>query len=92
MTQPATVKVGLTCVEMWPSARKHGIDEGDMRHAVELALAEVHLDADRTLIIGPARDGKLIEVVVLDIDDDPVVIHAMAARAKWYRHLSERGG
>jgi len=92
-TGPAPiVKVGLTCVEVWPSARKHGVDDDDMRHAVEVALAEVHLDAVRTLIIGPARDGRLLEVVVLDVDEDPVVIHAMALRPKWYRHLSGRGG
>ena len=82
------VNVGLTCVDVWPSARKHGVDDEDMRHAVQLGLAQVELADDRLLIIGPARDGRLLEVVVADVDDEPVVIHAMPARRKWYRHLS----
>ena len=35
-----------------------------------------------------ASDGALLEIGVLDIDgDDPVVIHAMALRQKFYRFL-----
>jgi hypothetical protein len=32
------------------------------------------------------RTGRLLEVVVLD-DDQPVAIHAMALRRKFYEHL-----
>ena len=38
------------------------------------------------------RGGSVQVAVVLDVDEDPVVIHAMALRPKWYRHLSGRGG
>jgi hypothetical protein len=35
------------------------------------------------MLIGPARDGQLLEVGLLDADtDDPVLIHAMPVRPK----------
>jgi hypothetical protein len=41
-----------------------------------------------TMLIGPAPDGALLEVGVLDIDgDDPVAIHAMPLRPRFYRLL-----
>lgn len=40
------------------------------------------------MLIGPAVDGRLLEVGVLDLDgDDPVVIHAMRLRPKFERFL-----
>lgn len=46
------------------------------------------MDEDLTMLIGPASDGTLVEIGVLDIDgDDPVVIHAMQLRRKFYRFL-----
>jgi hypothetical protein len=39
------------------------------------------------LVIGADSTGRLLEIVVLDPDDDPVVIHAMALRPKFYRFL-----
>ena len=46
------------------------------------------IDEDLTMLIGPASDGALLEIGVLDIDgDDPVVIHAMPLRPKFYRFL-----
>ena len=40
------------------------------------------------MLIGPARDGALLEIGVLDLEgDDPVVIHAMPLRQKFYRFL-----
>ena len=47
------------------------------------------MDEDLTMLIGPAPDGALLELGVLDLDrDDPVVIHAMPLRAKFRRLLS----
>jgi len=37
--------------------------------------------------IGADRTGRLLEVVVLDDDGQPVAIHAMALRPKFYEHL-----
>jgi len=69
-------------------ARKHGITDVDILHAVRTALRRVAMDAELTMLIGPASDGALLEIGVLDIDgDDPVVIHAMPLRPKFYRFL-----
>ena len=49
------------------------------------------MDDDLTMLIGPATDGALLEIGVLDLDgEDPVVIHAMSLRAKFYRLLGGR--
>ncbi len=38
------------------------------------------------MIPGSATDGVLLEVGVLDLDgDDPVIIHALPIRTKFYR-------
>ena len=42
---------------------------------------------DRDLYIGADRTGRLLEVVVLDDDGQPVAIHAMTLRPKFYEHL-----
>lgn len=56
-------------------ARKHGMADADIRHAVRTAVRRVVLDEDLTMLIGPAFDGALLEIGVLDLDgDDPVVI------------------
>lgn len=46
------------------------------------------MDEELTMLIGPAPDGALLEIGVLDIDgDDPVVIHAMPLRQRFHRFL-----
>lgn len=69
-------------------ATKHAVAEEDMRHAIRNAVRRVVMDEDLTMLIGPATDGTLLEVGVLDLEgDDPVLIHAMALRPKFYRFL-----
>ncbi|MDP8927162.1 MAG: hypothetical protein M3O70_00905 [Actinomycetota bacterium] len=47
------------------------------------------MDDDLTMLIGPAADGALSEAGVLDIaGEDPVVIHAMSLRRKFYGFLA----
>ena len=71
------------------SARKHGIDDVDMDHAVRHAtvVEEVADDPIRYLVIGPDRSGNLLELIVMDRPQGPAVIHAMAMRAKYRRLL-----
>jgi hypothetical protein len=69
------------------SARKHGVSDDDMHHAVALAVRQG--SADRVPVIGPDRVGALLEIVVLDPDTEPVIIHAMPLRAKFYRFLEK---
>lgn len=70
-------------------ARKHGISDADIWHAVRNAVRWIEMDEELTMLIGPAADGALLEIGVLDIDgEDPVVIHAMGLRRKFYRFLA----
>jgi N-acetylmuramic acid 6-phosphate (MurNAc-6-P) etherase len=73
-------------VEIADNARKHGVADADIEHAVRNAIRVVS-QGDRDLYIGADRTGRLLEVVVLDDDGQPVAIHAMALRPKFYEHL-----
>lgn len=69
-------------------ARKHDVSDSDMQHAVRAAMRRIVMDGSLTMLIGPAPDGVLLEIGILDIDgDDPVVIHAMPLRRKFYKFL-----
>lgn len=81
-----------TSTEIHLSARRHGVADGDLVHAIEHALAveDVGEDLDRWLVIGPNTTGNLLEVVVLTSSKgDQLVINAMAMRPG-YRRLLER--
>ncbi|WP_448003039.1 hypothetical protein [Agromyces bauzanensis] len=68
------------------SARKHGIADADIKHAFENALryAEIEYDNEiRMLVIGPAADGTLLELVAVPSDDPQRVIHADRLRPKF---------
>jgi hypothetical protein len=75
-------------VEIAESARKHGIRDEDMLHAIRHP-ARIVPGEGRDLVIGADRSGRLLEVVVLDDDPDeePIVIHAMPLRPKFHRFL-----
>lgn len=38
-------------------ARKHGVSEDDMLHAVRTATRQIVMAEELTMLIGPARDG-----------------------------------
>jgi hypothetical protein len=38
-------------------------------------------------VIGADRSGRLLEIVVLQPETDPKIIHAMALRPAFYRYL-----
>jgi len=57
----------LVRVEVADSARKHGVREEDINHALRNPL-QVIPGEGRDLIIGADRAGQLLEVVVLDDD------------------------
>jgi hypothetical protein len=72
-------------VRIGEPARKHGIADPDIWHAVRNTMRRILLDDDLTMLIGPATDGALLEIGVLHIDgDDPVVIHAQPIRPKFH--------
>ncbi len=70
------------------SARKHDIDDEDIRHALRNPI-RVLPGEKRALFIAADRSGRLLEIVVLDDDpnEEPVVIHAMALRPKFDHYL-----
>lgn len=77
-------------MEIADSARKHGVLDEDIEHAVRWALRRI-FQADnpvRVLFIGASRNGTLLEIVVLAPGtEDEVAIHAMPLRQKFYRFL-----
>ena len=76
---------------MWiiRSARRHGVPDDDIRHAVDhLAFMDDDADAeagiDAVLALGPDRAGLPLELTLVVGDDgDVVVVHAMRMRAKY---------
>ncbi len=77
-------------MEIRPSARRHGVADDDMLHAIEHALAVEDLaeDPDRWLVVGPDRAGNLLEVIVLVTrEGDELIIHAMPLRPVYRRLL-----
>ena len=71
--------------EIATSARKHGISDDDMLHAYRNPIRARYVDDQLTLVIGPARDGALLELGVLHRAHGQLIIHAMAARRKHLR-------
>jgi hypothetical protein len=84
-------------VDIHESARKHGISDADIEHAVRHRLFEAQIDEDtsppwRVLVLGPDRTGNLLEIILLERDSLPALaIHAIRMRSK-YRHLLPRPG
>jgi len=74
-------------VEVADSARRHGVADEDIQAAVSVPLRLVRQGNDRVLVIGADTAGRLLEVVVLDPDGDPVAIHALPLPPKFYRFL-----
>ena len=75
-------------MEIHPSARKHGIADEDIKHAMNQAMAIEDQDDDARLYLGLARNADMLEVVTIVRDDgSDLAIHAMAMRAKYQRLL-----
>ncbi len=69
------------------SAYRHGVKGPDIHHAVEHAFAEIELDEQRLLVLGPDRAANLLEVVVVEGEHDVIAIHAMKMRRQFARWL-----
>lgn len=75
-------------MEIHSSALKHGVDEEDIEHAIDNAMAIDEQDDDTRLFLGPARNAELLEVAALVRGDgSELVIHAMTMRQKYQRLL-----
>ena len=79
-------------MEIYASARRHGIADEDIDHAADHALASGEQDDGKVLYLGPDRAGNLLEVVsVLRDDGSEIAIHAMRMRAKYEPFLRGEG-
>lgn len=78
-------------MEIESSARKHGVADDDMIHAVRNHWTAYQTgDPDVTMFIGPNHRGEPLEVGVVVDDDGPAIIHAMRARPKFLKGWWER--
>jgi hypothetical protein len=75
-------------VEVHRSARRHGISDEDIEQAASSYLIAYVIDDDkpmRELRLGFDSSGRLLETVVLLLDDDAeLVIHAMKCRPQYF--------
>lgn len=72
-------------LEIHPSARKHGIADEDIEHAVSHAMSIDSRDNDTQLYLGAGRNADLLEVVTVSHVDSSgeLAIHAMKMRPKY---------
>jgi hypothetical protein len=82
-------------VEIHRSARRHGVEDADIAHAVDHHLHESQPAGDepprRILYLGPDRAGNLLEIITLELDDESeLAIHAMRMRPKYQELLPGR--
>lgn len=75
-------------MEFNESARKHGVSDEDVLHAIDQLVVEYEVGDDdpprRWLVFGPNRAGLMLELIVLVFDDGAeMVIHAMPMRSKY---------
>ncbi|HEU0191070.1 MAG TPA: hypothetical protein VFR17_07355 [Mycobacterium sp.] len=77
-------------MEVRRSAYRHGVALDDIDHAFRNALRLIEYEYDgeeRLLVIGPARDGSVLELVALPAADPDRIIHANNLRPKFYDYL-----
>lgn len=68
------------------SARKHGVADEEMLHALLHHWQAFETDdSDVTIFIGPSTAAAPLEVGVVADDEGAAIIHAMPARAKFLK-------
>jgi hypothetical protein len=76
-------------LDVHQSARRHGVNDEDIRHAVEHVIVVEDQEDETRLYLDPSRSAALLEVVTIIRDDgSELVIHAMRMRPKYQRLLS----
>ena len=70
-------------VRIIASARKHGIADADILHALRNPLRFV-ADDRLVVVIGAAQNGMVLEIGVVEDESEDRVVHAMPARAKYW--------
>lgn len=73
-----------------PSARRHGIDDADIYHALDNAIRfrEQEYNGEiRVLVIGADTSGRVLELVLVPADDPARIIHADILRPSRFDYL-----
>lgn len=79
-------------LDIYASARRHGVADEDIEHAIQYALVAADDQDGKSLYLGPDRAGNLLEVVsVVREDGSEIVIHAMPMRRMYEPMLREQG-
>ncbi len=72
------------------SARKHGIEDADILHALDhmVRYREQEYDGElRVFVIGADRIGRFLELVLVPADEPTRIIHADILRPGHYDYL-----
>lgn len=80
----------LDSVKVRRSACKHGVTEQDIAHAFRNAVKFIPYEYDgeeRLLVIGPARNGAMLELTAVPAADPDRIIHADDLRPSFYDYL-----
>jgi len=90
----AALGAGWEWLEIHPSAKRHGVANADIAHAVRNAVVVASIDpeADRPkeLLIGPDRSGRLLEVIWIHRSANRwMLIHAMPLRRTFMGRLPQ---
>ena len=73
-------------VDIEASARKHGVSDEDMIHALRHHWRAFETDDPAVMmLIGPSIAGQPLEIGVVADEDGTAVIHAMNARSKFLK-------
>ena len=77
-------------MEIKDSAYKHNYGTDDILHAWENAMRLIEYEyegEERLLVIGPARNGALLELVAVPVETPTRIIHCDDLRDKFYDYL-----
>lgn len=82
-----TADPGFLCgMRRTESATRHVVAEADIWHALRhhMRAYKEQGAAEVVMLIGPARDGSMLEIGLANDSEDPGVIHAMPVRRKYW--------
>jgi hypothetical protein len=71
---------------IFSTAYKHGINQPDILHAYRNFIEVRSHAKDGLVYIGPARNGILLELGIVKIEQEWIIVHAMRLRKGFVRH------
>lgn len=77
-------------MEIRDSARKHGVTDAEIRHALDNAIRLVVFEyegKERLLVIGDGGRGRLLELVLVPVSEPVRIIHADRLRPSLFDYL-----